>query len=533
MNSVFKLLTLASITLSCSFIASANVEEQCGEIRLIHDLSKPSVFRVATVNGVEIENKFRLDVRENRLVLPVGEHSLQIAEEPQMIYSQGGWGGASQIKDYYESKTIDAYLFSQIKTHFAAIDVKANKAYVFSLTSDKNSLKLKKVVDKQCQISRSEEVQQVSTKQMNVEVLDEVHRNKLYQLSKLLGRGVASTDVSGKFLPLSVLTYFGVVVDDEFDDGAIKLLSVQPLSSAFKLGLRSGDKIIQFNRRTSKQFELNPAELLERFISYVHYYDDMTIIIKRDGNREIIKGKYEPILIPEVWMKSTRSNVALSNQKRLLDWHEQLFYSAFLRELVEKYQGELEQTDRLTISAKARKNSRLGLSGELTEQGHMKLSFVDPYSVFSSLNISAGDEIISYGKQKHTPITIKAFTRYFNSLSLNELFHIEVKTKNGIEQLSGNYKTIEYPAFELVLDIASVRNAEQNILLAYETFRKERKKSRYRFKSRWKSKSKLRYEQKHFANSIYWNRNNANSVEIRNNRPRSYPKNSGNKQTTK
>lgn len=528
MNSVYKLLgvSIAFWLFSSVTVANEQHEElECGEVHFVHDLSKPSVFRIVNIDGTEIDNKFRLDARENRLSLPVGEHSLQIAEEPQMIYGTNSWGGASQIRDYYEDKEMDAYLFGQIKNHFLAVDIEPNKAYVFILTSDKKNLKLKKIVDKHCQIERTEKVPTNSYKSIDIDELSGIQRSKLYKLSKLLSRGKESADRLGQFMPLSVLTYFGVVIDGEFDDGAIKILSVQPMSAAFKLGLRSGDKIIKFNRRTSTRLDLTPAQLLEFFISLVHYYDDMKIVIERDGERKIVEGTFEPVLVPEAWFKSEEQKVAMSGQERLLDWHEQLFYSDFLRELLKEYGEELVDIDRLAIRSTSHTVDKLGLQGSLTKQGSMKLSFVDPYSVFASVGLKKGDEIASFGQNKRKPITIDSFTAYFKGLATNEEFYLEVESELGLEQKTGIYMPILYPTFEFVLDLSSVRKAEQNILLAYEEVKKLRKQSKRRV-SRWKSKNKkiLSNQTRYDSYLLRWHQDNIRPTNTNNNRPRTYRK---------
>lgn len=529
MNSAFRLLGVAiasSWLFSSVTVASEQLEGmQCGEVRFVHDLSKPSVFRIVNIDGTEIDNKFRLDAKENRLSVPVGERSFQIVEEPKMIYGKGGWGGASQIRDLYEDKEVDAYLFGQIKNHFLAVDIEPNKAYVFSLTLNKRNLKLDKIVDKSCQPQTTEKVSTNSYKSIDIDELSGIQRSKLYKLSKLLSRGQESGDRLGQFMPLSVLTYFGVVVDDEFDDGAIKILSVQPMSSAFKLGLRSGDKIIKFNRRTSTRLDLTPAQLLEFFISLVHYYDDMKIVIKRDGERKIVEGKFEPVLVPEAWFKSDEQKVAMSGQERLLDWHEQLFYSDFLRELHKEYGEELVDIDRLAILSTSHTVDKLGLQGSLTERGTMKLSFVDPYSVFASIGLKKGDEIASFDQNKRKPITLDSFTKYFKGLAKNQKFYLEIKSENGLEQKSAVYVPISYPTFEFVLDLASVRQAEQNILLAYEEVKKQRKHSKRRV-SRWKSKNKkLLSNQTRFDSYLLrWHKDNVRPTNTNSNRPRTYRK---------
>jgi len=495
MNSVSKVIGVIFapvITVFCFNVWANPNSKQCSELRLVHNAAQQTVYRVVSIDSKQVNNKFKLSARENRIILPDGEHSFHIVEEPKMLYKKTNrdfkdsmWGGPSYIS------TDNASLFGQIKHHYVAANIEPNKAYVFNRTSDKKNLKLKKVMDKACEPSQMIALADKKYTSKSVEELTELQRSKLYKLSKLLGRIKKQGKSKSLFLPLSALAYFGVVVDEEYVDGAFKVLSVQPMSSAFELGLRSGDEIVRFNKRSSKKLEFKPVELLERFVNLLHYYDDIHLVINRDGKRKIIEGKYQPILIPEVWIKYEGENVAFSHDSWDLDWNEQLFYIEFLQELIESENKKLSKSDRLVIQSTARTVDKLGLKGKLTEQGRMELSFIDPYSVFAKLGMQIGDEIISYGKSKLGATNVPAFSKYFKKLSPNQIFYLEVKTELGIETLSGVFQPIVYPEIELVLDLKSIRNAKQNILLAYEGVKKSRKQSRKGF-SQWAPQKKNR-----------------------------------------
>lgn len=506
MNLVYKTIgaVLATAVFASSALAGEANAQECGEVRFVHDISKPSVFRVATINGMTIENKFQLDARENRLVLPIGEHSLRIAEEPKKIYAMSEWGGASKIKNYYVGNKQDDYLFSQVKNHFLSAVIEANKAYVFSISSDKKSVKLKKIVEKECNADRKEYVENRRYAKLDAKELNDLQLSKLYKVSEMLAHSKKGMGITGRFLPLSLLTYFGIVVDDEYDGAGIRVLSAQPMSSAFKLGLRSGDKIIKFGRIPAKQRHLTPVQALEQYIRRIHYYGEMRFLVKRDGKKESIKGEYKPIIVPEAWLKLDKEVVSISSSEQSLDWHKQLYYSEFFRELVEEHAKELVEADRLSIVAKTHKSDKLGLKGGLTELGKMKLSAVDPYSVFARLGIKEGDEIVSFGKEKYQPITIVAFTNYFKTLKPNETFYLEIAREAGAETIVGEYEPITYPAIELVLDLKSIRNAEQTILLAHANYKKERR-NKARGGSRLESSLRTRNSYANGAASGHYN----------------------------
>lgn len=506
MNLVYK--AIGAVFASAVFASSVFAEDvntrECGEVRFVHDTSKPSVFRVATINGMSIDNKFILDAKENRLVLPVGEHSLRIAEEPKKLYGTSQWGGADQVKSFYVGNKLDAYLFSQIRNHFLSAEIEANKAYVFSVSSDKKDLKLKKIVDKICEIERQEAIEGTRYAQLDPNRLSDLELSNIYKLSEIVAHTREEGNSSGRFLPLSMLTYFGVVVDDEYDGASIKILSVHPMSSAFKLGLRSGDKIKRFAQVSAKQRHLTPVQSLEQYLSRIHYYGDIRILIERDGKKETIKGKYEPIIVPEAWLKQNDEPVTFTKISQPFNWHEQLFYSKLLRELVEGHTAGLDNIDRLSIKVDSYRTNKLGLKGELTDSGRMKLSWVDPLSVFSKLGIKEGDEIVSFGKEKNKPITLVAFTNYFKTLKLNEEIYLEIVKDNVGESIVGLYKPTVYPAIELVLDLTSIRNAEKTISLAYAEHKKERR-NKIRGGSRLESSLRTRNNYRNGAASGHYN----------------------------
>jgi len=480
MNSVYKVVgaVFTSILLSSSSLAEETNTQECGEIRFVHDVSKPSVFRIVTINGYSIENKFRLDARENRLTVPVGEHSFYVAEEPQQLYATVPWGGASQIRNYYENNKQDASLFSQVKNHFLSANIEANKAYVFSLASDKKNLKLKKIVEKTCNKTKQEPVVGTNYLQLDPKQLSELQLSKLYNLSGIIERSKKDRGTSGAYFPLSFLTYFGVVVDDEYDGTAIKVLSVQPMSSAFKLGLRSGDKIIRFQKVAAKQKHLTPVQVLEQYIGRVQYYGELRFLVKRNGKKKDIRGKFEPTIVPEAWVKIDKEKIAISSEEQIFERHEQLFYGEFFRELIEEHAKDFENNDRLSIRLESNTVYKLGLRGGLQELGIMELSYVDPYSVFAKLGVKKGDQIVSFGKEKRKPITLVAFTEYFNTLRSDEDFYLEIVRDNVAKSIVAAYEPITYPAIELVVDLKSVRNAEETTLIAYKNYKKDLKRMR-------------------------------------------------------
>lgn len=487
MNLAYKSsLLIGSIFLVTSNVAIASVQpSSCGEIRLVHDKTNSSIMWADSINGVKVGDQATIAANEYRLRVSSGEHFINVKQKTTRNLRQHSSLSNHSIPSSDETRK--AYASRFIQNHFLSIDIKPNKAYVFSLSADKKNLKLKKVVEKECDLTKSINLEEKKYTTVTLEDLSELHQEKLMKLTNLLATNESSSK-TGRLLPLSLLTYFGVVVDDEYDDGAIQVLSVQPMSSAFKLGLRSGDKIIKFNRRTSNQFNLKPVELLEGLVNLLHYYDDMKLVIKRDGKRRIIEGKFLPILVPQAWIKRKGQEVTLTKVKQDLDWNEQLFYMEFLRELLERYENELADTERLAIRSKARHVNKLGLKGSFTNAGSMKLSYVDPFSSFFKHGIAIGEEIVSFGKDKKIPNNISSFTDYFSHLDSGSTFYVEIRNGKQTRIVTGEFEPIYYPEFEFVLDLSSVKTAEQNILLAYEELEKRRIIDG-RHESRWKRKN--------------------------------------------
>lgn len=487
MNLAYKpSLLVGAMLLVTSNVAVANVQHSsCGEIRLVHDKTTSSIMWVDNINGIKVNDQATIAAKEYRLRVSSGEHFVHIKQKTTRNSRHHSSLSNSDILAPADMQK--AYASEFIQNHFLSVAIKPNKAYVFYLSADKKNLKLKKVVEKECDLTKSINLEEKKYTTITLKDLSELHQEKLIKLTNLLATKERASK-TGRLLPLSLLTYFGVVVDDEYDDGAIQVLSVQPMSSAFKLGLRSGDKIIKFNRRTSRQFNLKPVELLEGLVNLLHYYDDMKLVIKRDGKRRIIEGKFLPILVPQAWVKTNNQEVTLTRVKQDFDWNEQLFYMEFLRELLERYENEFVDTERLVIRSEARNVDKLGLKGSFTNVGSMKLSYVDPYSSFFKYGIAIGEEIVSFGEDKKTPNNISSFTDYFSRLKSGSTFYVEVSNGEQTRIVKGEFEPIYYPEFDFILDLESVKTAEQNILLAYEEL-EQRRVNGGRQESRWKRKN--------------------------------------------
>ena len=191
---------------------------------------------------------------------------------------------------------------------------------------------------------------------------------------------------------ISFYPYLGIAVDETYtNDNSIKVLTVQPLSTAYKMGLRSGDLITHLGKhKVRKERSISAREQFGRYFQKIRPYDTVEFIVRRNGKVLDIKNVYELAIVAanNFHFEKSKTNYAKA-QEEPNSKYQQLIMS------LSSYYLEKGLTGNITLSRKKNRMKPLGLS--LIENDNAQLQIVDISngSEFAQAGMLENDILIS------------------------------------------------------------------------------------------------------------------------------------------
>jgi hypothetical protein len=418
----------------------------------------------------------RLMEIDNRLILPdpnsmrfkkqfniqVGQRVLHIMEEPYRLtrVSLNARNQKSYLKRLV-NRIED--VVKEAKHHFVALNVQKDKRYTVSLSPENGQLILKSVEDHHCNgsIEQEEPIKEIMIQ------LSELPITIQTQMNKLLGNinNENSNSLAGKsnqFMGLGYYDYFGLSVSASYgSSGGAKVVSVKPNTSASKIGLRVSDEIIAIGEVNILNSGSAPVEQTGRLINDVPHFSRIKFTIVRDGVIKVIQGKHEPLIIPSSWFVANGTNSSAKFASTLVNEQEdqvvfQLEYGAMILMLIDYAKKNNVQADRITIEAPKRLRTTYGLSGQVLKDKGLRVSKIEPSTIFSNMNLQVGDIITQIGGKDATLVNAQQLTNYFDKLDDGQRYQLMIERNGEKRVLSDHYTNYYHPAITLNIEMATI-----------------------------------------------------------------------------
>lgn len=430
--------TISNVLLPLALVVSFNATAtECASVS-IEDTDQ-HLFRLSANNYQSVDvKKYRKSDRYDanyNYYLASGKHTLSFAK----------W----RKKDFKALKRGNQLPkgFTNPLPTIAAINVTSNKHYLLASKNDSGELYVKAVNEQTCDTSGLALLP--SRQQANVVALElpEQLQHRLDQLMKV-------SNGQRNLVPANIVSYFGAIAASNSSD--LTILAVTPRSPAQRLGLRSGDKVVQLGGKALTFWKDDKLDPLANYIHKTRAGDLIEISINRSGEHMNINGAFEPTIIPQfeyefdnrvqqTLVSTSGSNDRLHAAIAQLVLEIKMLPDAQLNSHVDGFLIEREKSYDI----------KYGIQGDMVNLGNnygFKVNYVQKKSAASVLGIKTGDIISSVNGKMFSDNDISLVAKSIEQLNDNEVYNVNIKRNNRLEQLKGKYSRIEIPAYRLMID---------------------------------------------------------------------------------
>jgi len=463
MNLVFNSKNLITAFLTSGLLLSPMVNAiECGVVEVISNPDQDSRLRIIEVNDQFIWPKVAR-ARKTKIKLNAGQHVLHITEEPSKLPSHKSRKRYTKTKEDRNANFANKLngFIKQLKHHSVAINVKADKYYTIVASTSKRRLVLDSIETKQCDGKVNHQATVTEVK-LSLADLSKATQKQFGALSEKAADMYPEelNGNKGQFMEFNTYNYFGLVSNSSYgDSGGIKVLSVQPQSSAFKIGLRKSDEILTVAGVEIIKGETPPSQQINTLVEKIKDFSDIAFKVIRDEKVMTIQGKKVPLLVPASWFTITDDENPVSFTSSLVNKDEnqqsfQLEYDALILALVGYVKENNINMDRIVIDAPKRRKTTYGLSGHVVDNKGLKVSEITPSSIFTNIGLKTGDIITQILGSEKALVSAEEFAAHFDQLANGQTFQLMIERNGKKETLAGRYKHQYYPAMTLNLNMS-------------------------------------------------------------------------------
>jgi len=267
------------------------------------------------------------------------------------------------------------------------------------------------------------------------------------------------------FTPLGFNWSFGAVFDTK---AGFNTLAVFPFSFASKLKLASGDKIIEINGVDVTNTGEDHYTILYGLFAKVKLGRSVSMLIDRSGKKIELSHKYLPTIVPNVKFQIAAVNRlnSIINTADLPEKYKHQ-YNNLMVEIAEYAKKNNYAQGPITIKSGEKYDHAFGITGK-NDNTDNKPSFlvmrISADSPAEKLDLQINDTITGINGKELQGLASVTLSAEIKRLQINQTYSVSV-IRNGINRvLTGNYKPLLFPEFELILDLAE-RNLAYNSLV--------------------------------------------------------------------
>lgn len=486
---------------------------ECGKVRFSQNLKDKSLLRVIEVDNKKVVNKVNHLDDYSTHYLRTGNRVFHLVEESKELYSNKELAKLHRRKlpkfnsqRLMRIKKLKPYYDKQIH-HYLSFNVEKDKEYLLTL-NEQNKLMVHSSAEEICNAPTKIWGENKSVIEIGIEELPRELGLKLreYSIKKLIHPFHIGDEKQGQFNQVNLYNHFGLVLDNKYGrHGGLKILSSQPNSLAFNMGLRTNDEIVNVEGKDVIKSDIQPLKQFETLIKDINYYSVIDIQLLRDGSVESLSHKIKPIVIPTNWFGFENNDIISStNTLQSRNVEDDLYYAAVMLPLSAYLGAQYTGIDQVKISAQLLPDPSLGISGEVLSRGGLIITKIEHQSPLRYSGLQAGDVLESVGKSFNETANTQNVKQYFSRLQPGEKYFLHVNRENKKMLLTGEYQARLLPAFTLNVDLESVELVKQKLIESRRVALLERDMS---------------------FNKRYWNFGRAMQGNITRHSKHNYPKN--------
>ncbi|MCO4822744.1 MAG: hypothetical protein KC469_11800 [Flavobacteriaceae bacterium] len=247
--------------------------------------------------------------------------------------------------------------------------------------------------------------------------------------------------------------YFGAILSNKNSQlKGYSVISVQPYSLAYKMGLLSGDTIISMGNNAINDL-LNGNEALAKYLATIELNHKIEIDVQRSDKRITLSQKYVtttvPLSIYSTDVKGEGKINTLTQKYEIPDLLE-FEYEQILLALKNHYKRQLKKSN-IEISREASLSKKYGIKGKVVELAGIntfRVTDVSSKSTAGNMGIKVNDMILSIAgsdiNNKRLP-----FGKAINDLVEGQEHQVKLIRNNINIVLNGSFISHLRPAFSL------------------------------------------------------------------------------------
>jgi C-terminal processing protease CtpA/Prc len=314
MSLVFKALftnkysgVLLVLLLSKPLFAATPQTHECATLALTanNQQSQAITYQLLSHNNSAIDNNAYLDNSYQAVFIAPGQHSLKVRAWRTADYLSYHNGIDVNKQQALIKKTVD---------HQLLITVVADANYQLLPINEEDGSVL--VLEKNLQNchpdTRSVLVakhQPLTSQMINSVSLPGDLEIRLYNLMGKLAlensSSIKGSVATSNIVPLRLMGSFGLTFDqgNDTNNDTLKVLTVHPFSVAHTLKLASGDVIVNLNNKSDLTVKASPNQKFQHYVNRLAIGEDIEITVRRDNKERLLKGNYQPKILPESYYK--------------------------------------------------------------------------------------------------------------------------------------------------------------------------------------------------------------------------------------
>jgi len=378
MNQVFKnRYKLSLLMLSASLMAPLAEANQCSTVNFLPLEIKGESY-IAKIIGnndqsvANVRSAKAIASGKHTYYLAEGEHKIILEQWVSKTYRKASRKGRSKkVKRSYNA----------VQTKMFQIDVKANQHYELALSSNKQdaTVNITNIENRECSNDSSATLT-ARSHQKNLqsnEIFPKLLESKLLNVMANIYRqdnNKSNAKIHSRLAPVKMYPYFGAILDKDnaLNRSELKVISVLPHSFANKIKLVKGDEIIELGKKPIDTSEKTPTLIMNKYLSSLRIGDDISVKVIRGSNTITLKGKYNPVVLPEVnykilsKAKSGTESTLLAGQEIInvasLSGALNFEFEQLILEITDYYHQHSLKSGKITLNRNIKTNSKAGVN---------------------------------------------------------------------------------------------------------------------------------------------------------------------------
>ncbi|MCO4822741.1 MAG: PDZ domain-containing protein [Flavobacteriaceae bacterium] len=348
-----------------------------------------------------------------------------------------------------------------IKEYPINVKISNNGVYRLNSTNIDGKIKFSLTLEQQPECSFQKNVNYRAEYHTVTEELPSALENRLNNLMYLLEKHYKKSGLpTSNIISAGFYQYFGAVLSKQkIKSDAYQVLSVQPFSLAYRMGLVSGDYITSFgDKRVNGEYEKANLVLMD-YLRSIEQNSDVKLTILRNEKQRLLTHAFVTPIIPQTSYEimptaysDDKAEIATASltQNIAMPIELSFVYDQLMLEIKQHFKNELIKNN-IEIIRPANKSKKYGLQGQIVKNNEIDsllVTYIDSGSSAEKMGLET-DDIIQAINGRGIENSFKPFSAVIQSLEEGDIHTIEITRAGKKLILEGKYNTEVTPAYSL------------------------------------------------------------------------------------